>query len=230
MQKKLKAMRLFTVLAAVLLFASCNKDIIEPESVDADYNVTYYTKPPHNEEQQGYLILKSNGETDFIELAPISNAPYTLIISVTDKKGHEAINHIKTKENSPIISIEDLTPGLPETNKTYKVVTTKYFQSRNFFVSESYKAGQDQSGTYNISVQPLIIVKMKAGQDVSTVEEEYKGTLTLKQENYDDTYLFSCKYKTSYEVLMLTLHVFGKLEVAWAEPVMSGTLPASNNR
>ena len=228
MRKKKEACRLFTVFAAILLFVGCKSDIIEPESVDADYNVMYYEKPPHNNETQGYLLLKGNGESDYIELKPISSAPYTLTISVKDKKGKEAFDYVKTKENSPIMSIEDLTPGQQETNKTYKVVTSKYFQSRNFFVSEFYRTDQSQPGVYDISVQPYITVKMKAGQDISSVEEEYKGTLTLKQENDDDTYLFSCKFKTSYQVLMLTIHVFEKPEVAWAEPRMSGTLPVRN--
>lgn len=224
MRKKSEVSRLFTVFAAILLLVGCKRDIIEPESVDADYNVIYYEKPPHNSETQGYLFLKSDGQIDFIDLEPISDAPYTLIVSITDKKGAEALDYVKSKEGSPIITIEDLTPGFPETNKTYKVVTSKYFQSSRFFVSECYRTAQSKPGVYDISVNPYITVKMKAGQGITLVEEEYKGTLTLKQENYDDTYLFSSKYKTSYEVLMLTKHVFEKPEVAWAEAQMSGTL------
>jgi hypothetical protein len=61
---------------------------------------------------------------------------------------------------------------------------------------------------------------MHAGQDVISVEEEYKSVLKLYRENDDGTFLFSCSFKTSYEVLMLSIHVYDKLEVAWAEPVL----------
>ena len=217
-----------TVFAAMILIVGCKGDIIEPESVDADYNVTYYAKPPHSNETQGYLYLKANGDSQYMKLEPISSSPFTLTISVTDKKGMEALDFIRSKEDSPIISIQDVNLAQPGTASCYKVVTSKYFQSRNFFVSESYRAADSKTSAYDVSVMPYITVRMKAGQDISSVEEEYKGTITLIQENEDGTFLFSSRFKTSYEVLMLAIHIFEKPEVAWAEALMSGTLSVRN--
>ena len=208
----MKSWRLFIGFMAILLYAGCNGDIIEPESVDADHNITYYAQPPHNKESVGYL--RSNNE--FVDLTPIGTAPYTLLISAADKKGQEAIDFIRQKEDSPIKSIQEVYTGQGNNTKTYRIVSDKYFQSRNFYVSESYSIGQG----YNINVLPFITVKMHAGQDVSSVEEEYKNVLKLYRENDDGTFLFSCTFKTSYEVLMLSVHVYDKLEVAWAEPVL----------
>lgn len=224
----MKARQLFTIFAALLLLAGCKGEIIDPESVDDEYNVTYYAKPPHSKEKQGYLYARGSDASDFIELVPITDSPFTLIISVSDKKGQEALDFIKNKENSPITSLQDLYPGQEGTARTYRVVTSKYFQSRHFFVSESYRVDGSPADTYPISVQPLITVKMNSGQDIKTVEEDYKSVIKLKQENEDGTFLFSCSYKTSYEVLMLTTHIFEKVEVAWAEPSMLGTIFVSN--
>ena len=222
-KRNMKVRKLITFFATILLCVSCG-EIIDPESVDEEYSVTYYAKPPHSKENQGYLYLKANGESDYIQLSPIADSPFTLFISVTDKKGQEAIDFIKSKDDSPITSMQDLNPGQAGTARTYRVVSTKYFQSRYFFVSECYSA----DGVSNIYVQPYITVKMRAGQDISTVEEEYKSVIRLAQENDDGTYLFSCSYKTSYEVLMLTTHIFDKAEVAWAEPSLQGAITISN--
>ena len=224
----MKVRQLFTVFAAILLFAGCKGDIIDPESVDEEYNMTYYAKPPHSKEKQGYLYARGSDASDYIELSPITEPPFTLVITVTDKKGQEALDFIKDKEDSPITSIQDMNPGQEGTVRTYRVVTTKYFQAPKFFVSECYKVEQSTTGNYDVTVQPYITVKMNAGQDIKTVEDEYKGVINLKQDNEDGTYLFSCKYKTSYEVLMLTTHIFEKVEVAWAEPSMQGSITLRN--
>lgn len=220
----MKVSRIFTVFAAILMFVGCKHEVIEPESIDEDFNVTYYVKPPHYKEKQGYLYAKGSEASDFIELASASEPPFTLVISVSDKKGQEALDFIKNKEDSPISSIQDMYPGREGTAKTYRVVTSKYFQSRHFFVSECYRTEQSTAGNYDISVQPLITVKMNPGQDIKTIEDEYRNVIHLKQENEDGTFLFSCNYKTSYEVLMLTTHIFEKIEVAWAEPSLQGTI------
>ena len=212
----MKSWRFFIGFMAVMLYGGCGGDIVEPESVDADYSITYYAQPPHSKESVGYLLSNA----DYVDLAPIGSSPYTLLIGVADKKGQEAIDFIQQKENSPIKSIQEVYTGLANNTKMYRVVTDKYFQSRNFFVSESYRTNQSKPGTYDINVLPYLTVKMHAGQDVSSVEEEYKGVLKLYKENDDGTFLFSCTFKTSYEVLMLSIHVYDKLEVAWAEPVL----------
>ena len=225
---KQKLRNLLFSLPCLLLLTGCNKEIVEPEVIDSEYDVKYYAKPPHSSEQQGYLYAKGNDESDFIELSAVSEPPFTLIVSVSDKKGQEALDFIKSKEDSPLISIQDLNPGQEAAPKSYRVVSTKYFQSRHFFVSECFRTQQMAAGTYDISVQPFITIKMHAGQDVKTVEDFYNGVIRLQQENDDGTYLFSCTYKTSYEVLMLTTHIFGQLEVAWAEPSMQGGIIVSN--
>lgn len=212
----MKSWRYFIGFMAVMLYGGCGGEIVEPESVDADYSITYYAQPPHNKESVGYLLAN----TDFVDLSPIGSSPYTLLISVGDKKGQEAVDFIRQKEGSPIKSIQEVYSGLAGNAKMYRVVTDKYFQSRNFYVSESYRTNQSKAGAYDINVLPYITVKMHAGQDVSSVEEEYKSVLKLYRENDDGTFLFSCSFKTSYEVLMLSIHVYDKLEVAWAEPVL----------
>lgn len=212
----MKSWRFFIGFMAIMLYSGCGGDIVEPESVDADYSITYYAQPPHIKESVGYLLASN----DYVDLSPIDSSPYTLLISVADKKGQEALDFIRQKENSPIKSIQQVYTGLAGNANMYRVVTDKYFQSRSFYVSESYRTNQSKPGIYDINVLPYITVKMHAGQDVGSVEEEYKGVLKLYKENDDGTFLFSCTSKTSYEMLMLSIHVYDKLEVAWAEPVL----------
>lgn len=222
----MKSWRLFIGFMAIMLYAGCNGEIIEPESVDADYNITYYSKPPHSKESQGYLIAKGNEENQFINLIANEEPSYSLMIIVSNKKGQEALDFIKEKEDSPIKSINDLNPSQTGMPKSYLVETTKYFQSRNFFVSETYRL--EDSSSFNINVLPYITVKMNTGQDIETLEEKYKGNIKLVQDNEDGTFLFSCSMKTSYEVLMLTIDIFTMIEVAWAEASMTGPKPPTN--
>ena len=225
-------MKLWSKLAGLLvavLVAGCKPEMIEPENVDKDYNITYYGQPPHSQEQQGYLHVRGDGERDFYELSSSNQPPYTLFIMVTDNRGQNALDFILQKENSPIQRVKNLSTDANGTKKTYLVETTKYFQTSSFYTSEMYQLVGISSG-YSISVLPVITVKMNAGQDIRTLTDRYGSAISLAEEADDNVYVLNCSYKTSYEVLMVTIDMNNMDEVAWAEATLTGVTGYPTNK
>ena len=66
-----------------------------------------------------------------------------------------------------------------ENEKHYMLTSTMYFESPYLYVSDGYVVDKYESLGHAAFVLSRIIVKMKNGCDVSTVEEKYKDVLTL---------------------------------------------------
>ena len=205
-----KILLLMGLLLSLGLFCACSDDDeLETASYDPTYKVSYYNHDPGLNVKQGYWV-----DDGFIEMIPQDKPPYYILVKWSDEKGKEAIDYILEK-NPGVVS---KTAEMP--NNEYRITTSKYFESPYFFVSSTYNANEHYPGTL---VLPQIIIKMKDGKDVKTIEELYASVLALeKQQNLKDTFIFNCNLKTSRDVLRLAVEISQHDHVQWAEPNMYG--------
>lgn len=201
----------YLTLVVLVLFASCKHgfEIITPDEVDTKYTIRYYSKPPHANDEVGYLTIE-NQERKYTRYNTNSEPPFTLMVLINNNAGKEAFDYILEKNNGVVLTVADLySNGKNET--AYLVESTKYFECRSFYTSEAYDG--------KTFILPQVNVKMKDNQDITPIEERYKGTLTPVESNGNGIYSYTCNLKTSYEILMLTNQICDTEGVEWARAV-----------
>lgn len=208
----------------ILVIAACSSDDpIEAVAYDETYQISYYDQPPYAKNKQGYWYIDEKGKEIYCDLIPNTQPPYTLLVIPKGEKGMEIIDYLTMKNFPNIQTIQQIN----EVDKHYLVTTEKYFESPYLYVSDGYKVDGLDNGCIPIpGIIPKIIIQMKKGCDISSIESKYEGMLTNKKTDERNSqwtyYFFDCNVKNSYEMLKLTEEVFSLDEVKWAEPDMYG--------
>lgn len=214
------------LMMATALGACSNDDPVEAVAYDEAYQISYYDQPPYAKYKQGYWYKDENGQEIFCGLIPNTQPPYTLLVIPKGEKGMEAIDYLTMKNFPNIQNVQQIS----EADKHYLITTEKYFESPYLYVSDAYWVeGVDNGGIPIPGIISKMMIHMKNGCDISSVESKYEGMLTNRKthewkENDPQWtyYLFDCNVKNSYEMLQLTEEVYHLDEVEWAEADMYG--------
>lgn len=204
--------------AAVATFAGCSDDV-ETADLDAKYQIQYYHEPPYANVEQGYWY-----DNRFIKLIPAAKPPYTLMVIPRNENGVEALKAMQSQKKIQIVNGSEQQGVGSQTlvNSDY------YFESPNFYVSSFYSVAE--YGVESVDycrIVPMMIVCMKAGADVSDIQEKYKDVMTLSDRKSSvgkvsdkPIYYFDCRVNNSCEVLQLASELYQRDDVDWAEPDM----------
>lgn len=224
--KKQSLWAAIALMMATALGACSNDDPVEAVAYDEAYQISYYDQPPYAKYKQGYWYTDENGQEIFCGLIPNTQPPYTLLVIPKGEKGMETIDYLTMKNFPNIQNVQQIS----EVDKHYLITTEKYFESPYLYVSDAYWVeGVDNGGIPIPGIISKMMIHMKNGCDISSVESKYEGMLTNRKthewkENDPQWtyYLFDCNVKNSYEMLQLTEKVYHLDEVEWAEADMYG--------
>jgi hypothetical protein len=205
-------------LIMLLAMTGCkHDDFVSPESVDSKYDIKFYSQSPHSQGTQGIFVAGR-----FIRLSSNNVPPFRFMVYVKNKKGQEALDYLQSKNDSPILKMEEMAGESKQ--KRYIIESTKYFETRNLYVSEYYKTEDIERDDYFMAFLPQIIVKMKDGYDISIIEEYYRNAMTMNEDEKmaAGVYLFDCNVNSSYNILKLAEEIYNREEVEYTDPISLG--------
>lgn len=214
--KKIRVL-LLTIISFFLMIivgnTGCEGDYpIEPIAYDSAYQVRFYDKPPFVDFAQGYW-----SQNKFVNLIPNAAPPFYFLIRARNDGGKKTIHYLAEKENSIIQQLTELSNG------DFLITATQYFESSSIYISDNYYSEGDAQRR-RILIRPTVTIKMKAGRDIKTVEEQFPNTLYFDHDNGETVsdpsqtqYTYTCRYNNSYQVLTLVSEIHQHEDVDWAK-------------
>ena len=207
------------IVDSTYVFPEENENLLEPDSIDPNYGIKYYSLPPYAYLKQGTWYVNKENDTILSQCYPDTDAPYNLIIVPWGEEGIKALEYLANQENSIIQNEIKPSPG-----HYCSVIASKYFESPYLYVSDSYY----YSSKYNSErsfYSPLMTLHLNPDYNISDIENRYKDIITLREvkewEKGDPRwtfYDFDCHVQNSYEMLRLCEEIAQCKEVEWAEP------------
>ena len=216
------------VACGMLVLTACSDDDdASVKEYDSEYQIKFYSKPPYANYEQGRWY-KNDSKEVFFKLSPNTQAPYFLLVCPKNEKGLQALRYLEEQRKDIILEIQKNTIHYDQDNSEdhYFVSATMYFESPDLYVSDNYYSTEIgmREGDF-CRICPSIIVNLKEGVDIKTIENQYKDVMTLKKTNdrgdaRRSTYVFKCNVNNSYEALRLAEELHKRDDVNWAETDM----------
>ena len=200
------------------VFPHENENLLEPDSIDPNYGIKYYSVPPYAYLNQGTWYVNDKNDTIFYHNYPDTKAPYALLVFPWGEEGIKALEYLANQENSIIQNEIN-----PSQGQYCGVLASKYFESPYLYVSDNYSSSEYSNQRCYYS--PLMTLHLNPGYNISDIENRYRDIITLrevKEWEKDDPrwtfYDFDCHVHNSYEMLRLCSEISQCKEVEWAEP------------
>ena len=223
MRKTGKYVWLFIAMVAGVVMAACSSDGDGETGGVAEYGIKYYNAPSYVGRQQGYWYLGSESGERYIELTPVTTAPYRLLVKATSERGMRALDYLKQKP-APIQQVLELSDSI------LQVWSDKYLECPSLYVSDSYTSSSSYMREDDfILIDNCIIISLNDGETIDAIRQKYQDVMELgrvreplHQGNTTryTTYFFDTNLSNSYEVLRLAEEIYHRADVRWAEPNM----------